>query len=96
MATVSTYLNFKRETEQAFNFYKSVFGTEFSGMGIARFGALLREAKLPVYALGGVDASYARPLKAAGAAGLAVISAVFGSRDPASAVAGLLAAWHDT
>lgn len=29
MATVSTYLNFERETEAAFNFYKSVFGTEF-------------------------------------------------------------------
>ena len=31
IATVSTYLNFKRETEAAFNFYKSVFGTEFIG-----------------------------------------------------------------
>ena len=31
MARVSTYLNFGRETEQAFNFYKSVFGTEFVG-----------------------------------------------------------------
>ena len=30
MASVSTYLNFSRNTEQAFNFYKSVFGTEFS------------------------------------------------------------------
>src|SRR4051794_25803872 len=29
MAQTSTYLNFKRETEQAFTFYKSVFGTEF-------------------------------------------------------------------
>ena len=31
MARVSTYLNFARSTEEAFNFYKSVFGTEFSG-----------------------------------------------------------------
>lgn len=29
MARVSTYLNFPRNTEEAFNFYKSVFGTEF-------------------------------------------------------------------
>lgn len=29
MAQVSTYLNFSRQTEEAFNFYKSVFGTEF-------------------------------------------------------------------
>jgi len=31
MARVSTYLNFPRSTEEAFNFYKSVFGTEFEG-----------------------------------------------------------------
>lgn len=31
MASVSTYLNFERSTETAFNFYKSVFGTEFVG-----------------------------------------------------------------
>lgn len=37
MARVSTYLNFSRNTEEAFNFYKSVFGGEFSGGGIARF-----------------------------------------------------------
>ena len=30
MAKTSTYLNFARQTEEAFNFYKSVFGTEFS------------------------------------------------------------------
>lgn len=35
MARVSTYLNFSRSTEEAFNFYKSVFGTEFVG-GISR------------------------------------------------------------
>src|SRR6476620_6072542 len=29
MARTSTYLNFDRNTEEAFNFYKSVFGTEF-------------------------------------------------------------------
>ena len=37
MAKVSTYLNFSNQTEEAFNFYKSVFGTEFIG-GIYRFG----------------------------------------------------------
>ncbi|HEX2280696.1 MAG TPA: VOC family protein [Thermomicrobiales bacterium] len=36
MARTSTYLNFARSTEEAFNFYKSVFGTEFVGE-IARF-----------------------------------------------------------
>ena len=38
MASVSTYLNFVRNTEEAFNFYKSVFGGEFFGQGITRFG----------------------------------------------------------
>lgn len=37
MATVSTYLNFPGNTEEAFNFYKSVFGTEFVGE-IGRMG----------------------------------------------------------
>ena len=36
MANVTTYLNFRRETEEAFNFYKSVFGGEFTG-DITRF-----------------------------------------------------------
>jgi PhnB protein len=31
MARVSTYLNFARSTEQAFLFYRAVFGTEFVG-----------------------------------------------------------------
>jgi PhnB protein len=31
MARVSTYLNFPRNTEEAFLFYKSVFRTEFQG-----------------------------------------------------------------
>lgn len=37
MARVSTYLNFSRNTEEAFNFYKTVFGTEFEG-GMNRMG----------------------------------------------------------
>lgn len=38
MARVSTYLNFSRSTEDAFKFYKSVFGGEFGNGGeIARF-----------------------------------------------------------
>ena len=31
MARVSTYLNFPRSTEEAFDFYKGIFGGEFSG-----------------------------------------------------------------
>ncbi len=39
MASVSTYLIFSGKTEEAFNFYKSVFGGEFRGE-IARFGSV--------------------------------------------------------
>jgi PhnB protein len=37
MARVSTYLNFPRQTEEVFKFYKSVFGTEFTEDGFNRF-----------------------------------------------------------
>ncbi|RZM11404.1 MAG: VOC family protein [Pedobacter sp.] len=40
MASVSTYLNFPGNTEEAFNFYKSVFGGEFFGDGIMRMGTV--------------------------------------------------------
>jgi PhnB protein len=40
MARVSTYLNFPRNTEEAFNFYKSVFGTQF-------FGEIMRMGDVP-------------------------------------------------
>lgn len=36
MAKVSIYLNFTNNTEEVFNFYKSIFGGEFEG-GINRF-----------------------------------------------------------
>ena len=36
MATLNSYLNFPGNTEEAFNFYKSVFGGDFAG-GIFRF-----------------------------------------------------------
>jgi PhnB protein len=47
MARVSTYLNFPRNTEEAFNFYKSVFGGEFGGRGIARFGDIPPSDDMP-------------------------------------------------
>ena len=46
MASTSTYLNFARNTEEAFNFYRSVFGTEFNGH-IARFGDIPPQEGMP-------------------------------------------------
>ena len=48
MASVSTYLNFERETEAAFKFYKSVFGGEFNGPGIARMGDVPPQPGMPL------------------------------------------------
>jgi PhnB protein len=46
MARVSTYLNFDGKTEEAFNFYKKVFGNEFEG-GIKRFGEMPPDDNMP-------------------------------------------------
>lgn len=46
MPRVSTYLNFDRNTEEAFAFYKSVFGGEFEG-GIRRFGDIQPQEGTP-------------------------------------------------
>ena len=46
MTAVSTYLNFARETEAAFTFYKSVFGTEFEG-DIMRYGDMPEQEGQP-------------------------------------------------
>lgn len=48
MARVSTYLIFPGNTEEAFEFYKSVFGGEFEG-GISRMGDIpLQDGQEPV------------------------------------------------
>jgi uncharacterized glyoxalase superfamily protein PhnB/uncharacterized protein YndB with AHSA1/START domain len=47
MARVCTYLNFPGNTEEAMNFYKSVFRTEFNGGGIHRFGDIPADAGHP-------------------------------------------------
>ncbi|MBI2731160.1 MAG: VOC family protein [Sphingobacteriales bacterium] len=46
MSGVSTYLNFPRNTEEAFNFYKSVFKTEFKAP-FSRFGDIPPQPGMP-------------------------------------------------
>jgi PhnB protein len=46
MPRVSTYLNFMGNTEEAFNFYRSVFGTEFLAP-IARIGDMPADPNQP-------------------------------------------------
>ncbi|NJM15532.1 MAG: VOC family protein [Bacteroidales bacterium] len=49
MASVSTYLNFPRQTEEAFNFYKTVFGGDFVN-GISRYGDMPASDAAPALA----------------------------------------------
>lgn len=46
MSAVSTYLNFPGNTEEAFNFYKSVFGGEFVAEPV-RFGSMPPQEGMP-------------------------------------------------
>ena len=46
MAKVSVYLNFTNSAEEAFNYYRSVFGGEFTG-GIMRFRDVPPSAEMP-------------------------------------------------
>ncbi len=46
MSQVSIYLNFEKETEAAFNFYREIFGGEFQG-GIMRFRDVPSSENMP-------------------------------------------------
>ena len=79
-----------------------VFGTTskdsaYDSCGIDPLARVVEEvAPLPVVAIGGIDASNARQVAAAGAAAIAVISAVAGSEDPAGATRRLIHAFQDS
>src|SRR5690349_2634340 len=53
-----------------------------AAIGPQRFGELARRCGLPAVAIGGITSERVAPLLAAGAAGVAVISALFGASDP--------------
>ena len=48
MAITSTYLNFTRNTEEAFRFYKSVFGGDFVDGKINRFSEIPPQEGMPL------------------------------------------------
>jgi thiamine-phosphate pyrophosphorylase len=62
-------------------------------LGIEGFAALARSTFLPAVAIGGVTVDDIPGLRAAGAAGVAVISAICGAADPRAATATLARAW---
>ena len=47
MALVATYLNLPGTTEAAFEFYRSVFGTEYAGEGVMRMGDVPTDPDAP-------------------------------------------------
>ncbi|MEC9431804.1 MAG: thiamine phosphate synthase [Pseudomonadota bacterium] len=60
--------------------------------GLARLCAL---APVPAVAIGGVKTAHAGRARGAGAAGLAMVSEIFGSADPEAATRAAVAAWRD-
>ena len=58
-------------------------------LGLEAFGAIARDLPVPVVAIGGIDAANAAAVIAAGAVGVAVVSAICAADDPRAAAAAL-------
>jgi thiamine-phosphate pyrophosphorylase len=69
--------------------WSSVTKPEAVPVGLDGLGAVVEATSLPVVAIGGIDASNAPLVLAAGAAGVAVVSAVGAAPDPRSATRGI-------
>lgn len=61
--------------------------------GLETLAAIVRRSPVPCVAIGGIDAARVPSVRATGAAGVAVVSAVCGQPDPAAAARRLRAAW---
>jgi len=78
--------------------FGNVFGTRTKAdagppQGVAVLAEVCRAVPLPVFAIGGVGPENVPDVRAAGAAGAAVISAVLGAENPGRAAADLVARW---
>lgn len=62
-------------------------------LGISGFAELVTTLSLPAVAIGGISGADIRPLRDAGAAGVAVVSAICTAEDPRAAAESLKAAW---
>ncbi|ASR54365.1 thiamine phosphate synthase [Cellulomonas sp. CW35] len=63
-------------------------------LGLDGLAAAVASTRLPVVAIGGLDARDVDAVRTAGAHGLAVVSAVCSAPDPSAAAAELVAAWR--
>ena len=64
-------------------------------LGVAGFARLVAGTALPAVAIGGVLPADLAPLRAAGAAGAAIVSGICAAPDPAAAAAAYARAWAD-
>jgi thiamine-phosphate pyrophosphorylase len=62
--------------------------------GVAALGRVVAGARVPVLAIGGIDATNVASVRATGVHGIAVIRAILGAPDPATATRTLLAVLH--
>lgn len=61
--------------------------------GLDTLAMIVRRSQVPCVAIGGIDAARAPAVRATGAAGVAVVSAICGQPDPAAAARRVRAAW---
>ncbi|EMA67378.1 thiamine phosphate synthase [Halorubrum distributum] len=80
----------------------AVYGTDSkdvsgdrNGIGVERIAAVADAVEIPVIGIGGIDAGNAAPVVAAGATGVAVLSAITAAEDPAAATAAIREAVTD-
>src|SRR5947209_11054689 len=91
---VSTHAPGEAATAADFALFGPVWETpsKAGAQGAARLGDAVRAAAIPVLAIGGVTAERVPAVRAAGAAGVAVIRAILAAPDPGAATRALLAA----
>lgn len=74
----------------------STKSTDLAVLGPEGVGRIVGATRLPVVAIGGITAANAAPLAAAGARGIAVVSAILGAPDARRAAEDLLSAFQRT
>ncbi|MEM8956622.1 MAG: thiamine phosphate synthase [Pseudomonadota bacterium] len=64
-------------------------------IGFGGLAAVIAAAPVPAVAIGGVKAEHAQEVRAAGASGMAVVSAICGRSDPEAAARAVASAWAE-
>ena len=98
-ATVKHALDEARASGADFVIFGPIFETPSkvaygAPQGVEALGSIVANTRVPVLAIGGIDATNVAAVRAAGAHGVAVIRAILGATDPAAATRTLLAALH--